>query len=35
MLFSSTVFLFYFLPVVLIGYFILPKVLRNGWLVLV
>ena len=35
MLFSSIEFLYYFLPVVLIGYFLLPKALRNGWLLLV
>ena len=35
MLFSSIEFLYYFLPVVLIGYFLLPKQLRNGWLLLV
>ena len=35
MLFSSIEFLYYFLPVVLLGYFLLPKVLRNGWLLLV
>ena len=35
MLFSSIEFLFYFLPVVLLGYFLLPKVLRNTWLLAV
>ena len=35
MLFSSIEFLFYFLPAVLLGYFLLPQVLRNGWLLLV
>ncbi len=35
MLFSSIEFLYYFLPVVIIGYFLLPKVLRNGWLLMV
>ena len=35
MLFSSIEFLYYFLPIVLIGYFLLPKQLRNGWLLLV
>ncbi|MBE6951742.1 MAG: MBOAT family protein [Ruminococcaceae bacterium] len=35
MLFSSIEFLYYFLPVVLIGYFLLPKSLRNGWLLIV
>ncbi|WP_409302942.1 MBOAT family O-acyltransferase [Peribacillus sp. SCS-155] len=32
MLFSSTVFLFLFLPIVLIGYFIIPRTIRNTWL---
>ena len=35
MLFSSPEFLYYFLPAVLLGYFLLPQVLRNGWLLLV
>ena len=35
MLFSSIEFLYYFLPVVLLGYFLLPKDLRNGWLLVV
>ena len=35
MLFSSIEFLYYFLPVVLLGYFLLPKALRNGWLLMV
>ena len=35
MLFSSIEFLYYFLPVVLLGYFLLPKALRNGWLLVV
>ena len=35
MLFSSIEFLYYFLPVVIIGYFLLPKGLRNGWLLIV
>ena len=35
MLFSSIEFLYYFLPVVILGYFLLPQVLRNGWLLLV
>ena len=35
MLFSSIEFLYYFLPIVLIGYFILPQILRNGWLLTV
>jgi alginate O-acetyltransferase complex protein AlgI len=32
MVFSSTVFLFIFLPVVLAVYFVLPRTFRNGWL---
>jgi len=32
MVFSSTVFLFLFLPLVLIVYFVLPKALRNAWI---
>ena len=35
MLFSSPEFLYYFLPAVLLGYFLLPQVLRNGWLLIV
>jgi len=35
MLFSSIEFLFYFLPAVILGYFLLPGALRNGWLLLV
>ena len=35
MLFSSIEFLYYFLPIVILGYFLLPKVMRNGWLLLV
>ena len=35
MLFSSIEFLYYFLPVVILGYFLLPKALRNGWLLMV
>ena len=35
MLFSSIEFLYYFLPAVILGYFILPKALRNGWLLIV
>ena len=35
MLFSSIEFLYYFLPAVFLGYFLLPKALRNGWLLLV
>ena len=34
MLFSSIPFLYYFLPIVLIVYFLLPKGWRNGWLLL-
>ena len=32
MLFSSTIFLFLFLPFVLLVYHLLPRVFRNGWL---
>jgi len=32
MLFTSLEFLFLFLPVTLVGYFVLPKMLRNYWL---
>ena len=32
MLFSSIEFLFYYLPIVIAVYFLLPTVLRNGWL---
>ena len=35
MLFSSIEFLYYFLPVVLIGYFALPKKAKNVWLLAV
>ena len=35
MLFSSIEFLYYFLPAVILGYFLLPKVMRNGWLLAV
>ena len=35
MLFSSIEFLYYFLPAVVLGYFLLPKILRNGWLLIV
>ena len=35
MLFSSIEFLYYFLPAVVLGYFLLPKGLRNGWLLIV
>ena len=34
MVFSSLEFLFLFLPVVLAGYFILPRLARNGWLLI-
>lgn len=34
MLFSSIPFLYYFLPVVLIVYFIVPKQLKNAWIML-
>ena len=34
MLFSSIEFLFYFLPAVVLVYFLLPKALRNSWLLL-
>ena len=34
MLFSSIPFLFYYLPVVVLVYFLLPRVLRNGFLLL-
>ncbi len=34
MLFSSIEFLYYFLPVTILVYFLLPKVLKNGWLLL-
>ena len=34
MLFSSTLFLFSFLPIVLAGQFVLPNWLRNAWLLL-
>jgi alginate O-acetyltransferase complex protein AlgI len=35
MVFSSTIFLFLFLPLALLGYFILPKALRNLFLLLI
>jgi len=35
MLFSSIPFLYYFLPAVLIGYFLLPRFLKNAFLLLV
>ena len=34
MLFSSIPFLYYFLPIVVIVYFCLPKVLKNAWLLI-
>ena len=34
MLFSSVIFLFYFLPAVIFGYFLTPKKWRNWWLIL-
>ena len=34
MLFSSIEFLYYFLPLVILGYFLLPNQLRNGWLLI-
>lgn len=34
MVFSSIVFLCIFLPIIVIGYFVLPKVVRNVWLLL-
>ena len=34
MLFSSIEFLYYFLPIVVLVYFLLPKAARNGWLLL-
>jgi alginate O-acetyltransferase complex protein AlgI len=34
MVFSSVTFLFFFLPVCLAGYYLLPRRLRNGWLLL-
>lgn len=34
MLFSSLIFLIYFLPIVLIGYYILPKAVKNYWLLI-
>jgi alginate O-acetyltransferase complex protein AlgI len=35
MLFSSALFVFLFLPVVLAGYFLMPRILKNTWLLLV
>ena len=35
MLFSGIPFLYYFLPMVIVGYFLLPKNFKNGWLLLV
>ena len=34
MLFSSIPFLYYFLPIVVLVYFCLPRVVKNGWLLL-
>ena len=34
MLFSSIPFLFYYLPIVVAVYFLVPKTLKNGWLLL-
>ena len=34
MLFSSIPFLYYFLPMVLIGYFAVPRKMRNAWLLI-
>jgi alginate O-acetyltransferase complex protein AlgI len=34
MVFSSVTFLFFFLPICLAGYYVLPRKLRNGWLLL-
>ena len=34
MLFSSIEFLYYYLPAVMLVYFLLPNLLRNGWLLL-
>jgi alginate O-acetyltransferase complex protein AlgI len=35
MVFSSAIFLFYFLPIVILGYFASPRLFRNSLLVLV
>ncbi|HPU58789.1 MAG TPA: MBOAT family O-acyltransferase, partial [Candidatus Avimonas sp.] len=35
MVFSSLLFLFYYLPVVILGYFIIPKNFKNLWLLVV
>lgn len=35
MVFSSTVFIFLFLPICLLGYYIIDKRYRNTWLLLV
>src|SRR5688572_18714288 len=35
MVFSTQIFLFYFLPIVLVGYYLLPVRFRNGFLTLV
>ena len=34
MLYSSIEFLYYFLPIAVLVYFLLPKALRNGWLLM-
>ena len=34
MVFSSIEFLFLFLPTVVVGYYLLPRGVRNGWLLL-
>lgn len=35
MVFSSTLFLLYFLPITIMGYLILPFKMKNYWLLLV
>lgn len=35
MVFSSEIFLFFYLPVVLVVYYLLPKKYRNVWLIFV
>lgn len=34
MVFSSTIFVFFYLPVTLIGLFLCPKKWKNGWLLI-
>ena len=34
MLFTSISFLYYFLPIVLLGYFIVPNKIKNYWLLI-